>query len=312
MLRSPRNILILVDKSTSFLREEKEWRNPANPKILNAAPAGLTASRYIDNSHDTRERCAENGLGHYILSMGFRPTSLISFVGDRKTFDGTTEAGAIHLSQPGTVTRGIFRAPTEAIHVYLPTKLLVDFLDEMESSRTPKSLILREVNFEYDRVLEYMLRALSLGQSACQTLDHVYLESLCLSILARMSTKYGGLSDTFDRKVGGGLASWRLRRVIDYVAANLDGPIALTDLAEIAGLSRMHFAAQFRRSTGFRPHEYVLNRRIEYAQSLLASSDLGLIEIALSAGFASHAHFSRVFKRFSAVAPASWRALHKK
>ena len=78
---------------------------------------------------------------------------------------------------------------------------------------------------------------------------------------------------------------------------NLADPISLTDLAAVAGLSRMHFAAQFRRSTGFRPHEYVLDRRIEYARRLLVSSDLSLIEIALSAGFADQAHFSRVFKQ---------------
>jgi AraC-like DNA-binding protein len=99
--------------------------------------------------------------------------------------------------------------------------------------------------------------------------------------------------------------------VIDYVAANLTDPISLTDLAEVAGLSRMHFAAQFRRSTGFRPHDYLVDRRIEYARGLLVSSDLSLIEIALSAGFASQAHFSRMFKRFTGVTPAAWRALHK-
>ena len=212
-------------------------------------------------------------------------------------FDGTTQPGAINLAQPGTALRGIFRAPTEAFHVFISTKLLGDFLNEIESVRAPGVPILRDVYFEYDQVLDHLLRALSLGQSVGQRLDHVYLESLCVTILAQISRRYGDLPDTFGTKTNGGLASWRLRRVVDYVAASLADPISLTDLAAVAGLSRMHFAAQFRRSTGFRPHEYVLDRRIEYARRLLVSSDLSLIEIALSAGFADQAHFSRVFKQ---------------
>jgi AraC-like DNA-binding protein len=168
--------------------------------------------------------------------------------------------------------------------------LLASFLDEIESVRTSGVPVLRHVNFEYDRVLDHLLRALSLGQNVAGRINDAYLESLCVAILAHLSRTYGDLPDTFGAKMDG-LASWRLRHVIDYVAASLSGPISLTDLAEVAGLSRMHFSAQFRRSTGLRPHEYVQGRRIDHAQQLLASSDLTLIEIALSAGFANQAHF---------------------
>jgi AraC family transcriptional regulator len=308
MLRLARKILL--DKSKSFLQEEREWRTPLNPQILNTAPGGLTANRFIDDSNDPRERYVETGLGYYVLSLGLRPTNLLSIVGKRKTFDGMTEAGAIHLTQPGTVSRAVFRAPTEAVHVYISTNLLRTFLDEIESAKTPGVPVLRDVHFEYDRVLEHLLRALSLGQGVTRPIDEVYLESLCVAILTHISRAYGDLPDTFGTKVSG-LASWRLRRVIDYVAASLSDCISLADLAEVAGLSRMHFAAQFRRSTGLRPHEYVQGRRIEYARQLLALSDLSLTEIALSAGFANQAHFSRVFKRFVGTTPSAWRALHR-
>ncbi len=46
--------------------------------------------------------------------------------------------------------------------------------------------------------------------------------------------------------------------------------ISLPELAGVAGLSRMHFAAQFRAATGYRPHEYLLFRRIEQAKALLS------------------------------------------
>jgi AraC family transcriptional regulator len=304
MLRLPYRISL---DGKSFLQEEREWQTPSNPQILNAG--GLTASRFIDNGNDPRERYLETDLRYYVLGIGLQPTNILARLGGRKMFDGWTEAGAVHLTQPGSACRGVFRAPTEAVHVYIPTGVLASFLDEVESVRTSGVPVLRHVNFEHDRVLEHLLHALSLGQNVAGRINDAYLESLCVGILAHLLRTYGDLPDTISAKADG-LASWRLRRVIDYVAASLSSPISLTDLAEVAGLSRMHFAAQFRRSTGLRPHEYVQGRRIDHAQQLLASSDLSLIEIALSAGFANQAHFSRVFKRYAGTTPSAWRAQH--
>jgi AraC family transcriptional regulator len=103
------------------------------------------------------------------------------------------------------------------------------------------------------------------------------------------------------------LPKWRLRRVEEYVGTNFDHGITLSDLARVAGLSRMHFAAQFRAATGYRPREYLLHQRIERAKSLLSNSDTVLAEVALTVGFCTQAHFSTVFKRITGETPARWR-----
>jgi len=104
------------------------------------------------------------------------------------------------------------------------------------------------------------------------------------------------------------LPKWRLRRVEQHIAAHFERSISLSELAGVAGLSRMHFAAQFRAATGYRPREYLLNHRIEHAQSLLTTTPRSLAEIALAVGFSTQAHFSTVFKRISGQTPARWRA----
>ena len=104
------------------------------------------------------------------------------------------------------------------------------------------------------------------------------------------------------------LPKWRLRRVEQHIAAHFERSISLSELANVAGLSRMHFAAQFRAATGYRPREYLLNHRIEHAKSLLATTDRPLAEIALAVGFSTQAHFSTVFKRISGQTPGRWRA----
>ena len=104
-----------------------------------------------------------------------------------------------------------------------------------------------------------------------------------------------------------GLAKWRLKRATEYVTANLAEPIGLADIATAAGLSRMHFAAQFRLATGLRPHEYLLHRRIERSQDLLLRSRLSLVEIAFDVGFKTQAHFTTVFARLVGETPNVWR-----
>jgi AraC-like DNA-binding protein len=69
----------------------------------------------------------------------------------------------------------------------------------------------------------------------------------------------------------------------------------------------MHFASQFRRATGLRPHEYLLRRRIEHAKRLLLESKHNVLDVALRCGFRTQAHFTTVFKRFVGETPYCWR-----
>jgi AraC-like DNA-binding protein len=83
--------------------------------------------------------------------------------------------------------------------------------------------------------------------------------------------------------------------------------VTLLDLAAVAGLSRMHFASQFRAATGRRPHEYLLRQRIRRADELLRESTMTIVDIALSVGFQTQPHFTTVFKRFVGYTPLQWR-----
>jgi len=109
----------------------------------------------------------------------------------------------------------------------------------------------------------------------------------------------------------GGLTKWRLMRVLSYIDQHICEPITLATLAEVAGLSRMYFAAQFRAATGCRPHECVLRKKIQRAQRMLLETSESLVSIALAVGFQSQAHFSTVFKRFAGLSPYQWRAANR-
>jgi AraC-like DNA-binding protein len=74
----------------------------------------------------------------------------------------------------------------------------------------------------------------------------------------------------------------------------------------------MYFAKQFRATTGMRPHDFVLRKRIARAQQMLAATSDTLVDIALSVGFQTQAHFTTVFKKFAGNTPYQFRREHPK
>lgn len=99
------------------------------------------------------------------------------------------------------------------------------------------------------------------------------------------------------------LSPLRLRQAIDYIHAHLETPLALADLAALAGVSPHHFARLFRQATGLAPHQYVIFQRVKQAEQLLATGSLSIAAVAQQVGFADQSHLNRHFKRILGVTP---------
>lgn len=157
--------------------------------------------------------------------------------------------------------------------------------------------------FRSDTVVEHLINALTTMELDESESSLVYADAVRLALVTRL---VGGLNE--DRSPSKTpLPKWRLRKAVDYIDAHLSRTITLKDLAAAAGLSRMHFAAQFRAATGLRPREFVLHRRIKLAQQLMIETQNSLVDIALTVGFQTQAHFTTVFKRFVGNTPHRWR-----
>lgn len=103
----------------------------------------------------------------------------------------------------------------------------------------------------------------------------------------------------------------RLRRVQNFIEANLSKPITLGEIASHAALSQYHFVRAFRASVGVPPLRYVWYRRVEKAKRLMATTDIPLAEVSLSCGFSTQSHFTTTFKRNTGMTPAAWRATNR-
>ncbi len=104
----------------------------------------------------------------------------------------------------------------------------------------------------------------------------------------------------------GGLAGGDLRRVRAYIDDHLGERISLEELARQAGVSRFHFARQFRLSTGESPMGYVRRVRVEHSKSILQARGSSIAEVAARLGFSDQSHFTRIFGRLVGVSPGNF------
>ena len=109
------------------------------------------------------------------------------------------------------------------------------------------------------------------------------------------------------RREIGTLPLSRLRRVTDYVWDHLDQNLTLARLGAVACMSPFHFAREVKKSTGYAPHQYLRQLRVERAKRMLVESDLPLVEVGLRSGFSHQSHFTKVFRRLTGMTPNSYR-----
>jgi AraC family transcriptional regulator len=101
----------------------------------------------------------------------------------------------------------------------------------------------------------------------------------------------------------------RLDRCLEYLRSS-PAPAAKPNLAEvarIAGVHPIHLAKLFRKRFGYSMGEFVRRQRIIWACEQLARDAGTISAIALRAGFADHAHFTRTFRRVTGCSPRWYR-----
>ena len=102
----------------------------------------------------------------------------------------------------------------------------------------------------------------------------------------------------------------RLMPVIKYMNRHCRERLPIEDLARRAGYQKNYFIALFRQLFSITPHHYLQRRRIEYARGMLSDGTEKLESIAISLGYGSAFHFSKVFKQHTGISPSEFRKNH--
>jgi AraC family transcriptional regulator len=287
------------------VEDERSWRRIADPHDKSVGPV-LAVGRWKQWTPHPHQLTAIALSEHYTVDVLLDETSVDCFKDGHRIATGKVGFGATQITAPGQEVQCDFSWSSEAIHVFIPHAVLVATYEDVTQRSCPAGLALRDSCFAVDETIGKLAHALadtSMLQGSCATL---YSEHLSMALLTRLMARQGNMDGDDSKR--GGLAHWRQRRAVDYMEANLGQQISLQEIAEHAGLSRMHFAAQFKMATGVTPHAFLLYRRIDKAKWLLRKPELTLVQIASEVGFQSQSHFTTVFRRFSGTTPARWRA----
>jgi AraC family transcriptional regulator len=286
----------------SIVDDEPDWRVPRQPSVMASSESKVVATRWHAGSEHTQEFGAETPADCHVVKIVLRNTNIRFSVSGRTVQDGVTTPGTVHVTEPAVPVRCLFRGPYDVLHLHVPNNLIAECARDMTGYPVLCSKNVPRKDMTVDSLARALLEADRIGGSFGQ----LYAECISIAIIARLLASANRLA-TAERPKVGELARWRLKRAVDYVEAQLDKPVSLADVASSAGLTRMHFAAQFRAATGLRPHEYLLRRRIERAQEILLGTSMSLVDVALSVGFQTQAHFTSVFKRYAGQPPRAWR-----
>ena len=214
-------------------------------------------------------------------------------------------AGATYLYDMKRDPRFIIDKPFHSLHFYLPRSAL-DWIAEQYGARPVGELDCRLGIGHDDEVVRHIGASLLQSLRRPDETNQLFIDYAMLAVTAHAAQTYGGLR-RIRELARGGLTPYQMKRACERLESDLGGTLSLQRIAAEFNLSASHFSRAFHVSTGLPPHQWLLQQRIKAAKQLMTVRDLSLSEIAISAGFASQSHFTRVFSALVGVSPAAWR-----
>lgn len=98
-----------------------------------------------------------------------------------------------------------------------------------------------------------------------------------------------------------------VERCRDYVDKHYREKIYLSEIAEMLGLSETYLSRLFKKETGKRLQDYIVDVRLEHAANLLKYSEESILNIAEYVGFPSQSYMGKLFKERYGLSPKQYQ-----
>lgn len=128
------------------------------------------------------------------------------------------------------------------------------------------------------------------------------LKNFCLTFLINFIQNLNNTNTSY---------SPRIKKALTFIDQNACSSFNINSLAKVTGLSKSTFTNYFKNEVGMTPMNYVLRKRIEFAQELILNSKKTITEIAFESGFNSTNYFATVFKKYTTHSPREFYKLNK-
>jgi AraC-like DNA-binding protein len=97
------------------------------------------------------------------------------------------------------------------------------------------------------------------------------------------------------------------QQAVAYIDSNIYSDISLDLMAEHFGITKMHIIRVFKRKFGITPMQYLIDKKISVAKSLLCGTVMPIKEIASLLRYSNTQHFSSSFKTATGITPNKYR-----
>jgi YesN/AraC family two-component response regulator len=99
----------------------------------------------------------------------------------------------------------------------------------------------------------------------------------------------------------------RFIEVIKHIDRHYKSNLKIEKLADIMNLEPVYFSNLFSKTFGIPPRQYIIRKRLQRSQKLLALSELKIKEISEAIGFDNEMYFSRLFHSKIGMTPRQYR-----
>ncbi|SNS88476.1 transcriptional regulator, AraC family [Sphingomonas laterariae] len=230
--------------------------------------------------------------------------------GNGNTQESLGQPGVSWIVPAGTQeSRVELLAPMECLHLYLPPSLIEQSALADYDIDPAKTKLAYAGGLHDPMLLQIGSTYRSLLDRPSQPTDRLLVDGMQTVLAGHLLGTYA-LDQWRPIAKAPSLNPKRLKRVLDFIEARIAVEISLDDLAAEACLSPFHFSRLFKDATGFTPHRYVTDRRVQAARDKLALNHSSMVEIALDTGFGSQANFIRVFRKVTGLTPGQYREFH--
>ncbi len=96
-------------------------------------------------------------------------------------------------------------------------------------------------------------------------------------------------------------------RAKHYIEAHVDRKLTLEEVSKLVNMNKSYFSRLFKEQTGTNFKDYLLQVKMERANSMIRHTDKRISEIALELGYSDIFYFNRVYKKFIGNAPTEIR-----
>lgn len=138
------------------------------------------------------------------------------------------------------------------------------------------------------------------GQNVTRYGASAYAELFFSELLLSVNRGCYEKTGSFDHTV---LFNQKMIDLIRYIGEHLTEDMSIEELAERFYISKFHMMRQFKEETGFTIHQYISEKRIIYARSLMAAG-MSATQACYESGFKDYSTFSRAYKRRMEKSPS--------